>query len=183
MILYSEDLKIFRALMYLISQISGTGVGVLVFYYCTPFTKKTVTSNYPQADGVNYMQETMMELITSYLFFLVLFVTSFGSIQKQPSAAVEVEEEAAQTHHEMHCLLAGCTVFACSAVGSGVSGGYMNPLFALGIGIMNNDYRMLPIFIPFLSAILASITGYLFGFSSRTFSKKKPQRAGASQQQ
>lgn len=156
----------FRALMYLISQITGTGVGVLVFYYCTPFTKKTVSSTYLRVEGVAGAQEGLMEFVTSYILYVILFVTLFGNNQKQPSVAAQVEEESPQTHHELHCLLAGCAVFACALAGAGVSGGYMNPLFSLGIGIMSGNYRVSALLVPFASSFLAVATGYLFGFQS-----------------
>ena len=113
----SMKISFFNAMMYLVAQISGTGLGALVFYYCTPYTRTSITSTYPQLEKVNEFQETVMELITSYIFILVLMTTAFGHLKKQPSVADPLDEETPQSQHELVCVIAGTTIFMCAVVG------------------------------------------------------------------
>jgi glycerol uptake facilitator-like aquaporin len=153
-----------RFIFYVVAQIAGAAVGVFFLHYTVPRDEKDVTTSYPLVEGLNNSQAWVMELMISFIMLIVVLVTSFGWLQRAPSLVDDVSEVAPQTHHELNCVVLGGTVFVCCALGSPVSGGYMNPLFAMGIAILSGRYSMAAFFAPLISAAGAVAVAHIFGY-------------------
>jgi len=157
-----------KAILYWLAQLCGTGLAVMTVYYCTPFSTRDVTSSYPQLENVSGLNEWMMELATSFTFFVTILMTSFHhwrDASKQPSVLSPLAENSPFTNHEINCVIAAAITFACALVGGPVSGGYMNPLFALGIGILSDVYKVSAFMGPIIAVVLAMFVSFAFGYN------------------
>ena len=166
----SGNVALGRALLYWLAQLSGGGIGVIVLYYCTPFEKRNILTGFPLVENVSTLETWVMEIMSSYIAVLVILVNCFGHLQPQPSVAAALDESSPLTNNEVNCLLAAGGVFIASMVGSGVSGGYFNPLFGVGIGMLSGNYEVASIVAPFIGSVAAVLTGFLFGFKVRMLS-------------
>jgi len=155
-----------KTVLYLMAQVTGGCLAVLSIFYCTPFQSTVITTAYPLADGVQLYQQWVMEAIISSVCIFFIIMVNFSAIvwQKQPPVTAAVSESAAPTNHELNCIVSGSVVFVCSLVAGPISGGFMNPLFALGIGILTNNYQAFALVAPFIAAPVALLFGLIFGF-------------------
>lgn len=160
----SFKIHIGRAILYWMAQFCGAGVGVLSIYLFTPFEKKDVTTAYPLSEEANFAHSWVMETLVSWFSILAILMTCFGHLQKQPSAAHSIREASPLTNHEVNCLIAASIIIGGNLAASSTSGGFMNPLFSTGIGILSGTYELAPFFAPFIGAVGALITGLIFGF-------------------
>lgn len=165
----SFKLTVRQFLLYVLSQLAGAGLAVFLLFYIAPIDKRTVTTAFMLGDGVTISMMWMMEVITSYISVLVILMTSFGHMApvKKPASAIldaEHDEEAPQTHHEINCIISGAVILVCSVVAAPVSGGFMNPLLAVGVSILSGIDYTAPYLAPLLGSLLAVVTGVIFGF-------------------
>jgi aquaporin TIP len=160
----SFKIHIGRAILYWMAQVTGAGVGVLFIYWFTPVEKRDILTAYPVLDSANFFHKFSMEIVVSFVSVLAALITFFGHLSKQPSIVSQLRETSPLTPHEINCLIIFGIIFGCNLCAGPVSGGYMNPLFALGIGMLSNDYDVPALVAPFVGAIIAVVTGLIFGF-------------------
>jgi len=167
-----------KTILYLMAQVTGACLAVLSIFYCTPFQKRDITTAYPLADGVLPYHQWVMELIVSSISIFFIVMVNFSAVvwQKQPPVTSAVTESAAPTNHELNCVVTGAIVFVCSLVAAPISGGFMNPLFPLGIGILSNNYQVAALVCPLIAAPIALLFGLIFGFKIDWGIKKAFQR-------
>lgn len=167
----SFKLTVRQLILYVLSQLAGAGLAVFLLFYIAPIDKRTVTTAFMLGDGVTPSMMWMMEIIISYISVLVILMTSFGHMapvkkNNAPTSILDAEhdEEAPQTHHEINCIISGGVILVCSVVGAPVSGGFMNPLLAVGVSILSGIDYTAPYLAPLFASLLAVITGVIFGF-------------------
>jgi glycerol uptake facilitator-like aquaporin len=155
-----------RTFLYWLSQITGAGIAVLFIQYIFPFPKGSVLTAYPVTDVVSYGNAWVMEFLISFFSIFVILMVNFSSVvwRKQPSVIEPVRENTPFTNHELNSVLVGSVILVCNMAGSSVSGGFMNPFFAIAIGILSGVYMAHAIVAPFLGAIAALLLGLIFGF-------------------
>lgn len=166
-----------KCVLYLLSQVIASGLAVMSIYYITPFSTKDVTTIYPLMEGVGAANSWSMEIMTSFVYFTSVLTTTFHHWRdqpSQPSVLSPIGENSPFTNHELNCLLMGCTVLMCSLVGSAISGGYMNPIFALGIGILSDQYEVHAFIGPFIGGAVAFMIVLIFGYH---FTPRQPQKS------
>jgi len=155
-----------KTILYWLSQFTGGCVAVLFIYWLTPLQKKDITTAYPLLDQVKTYNEWVTEYIFSTFSIFALLMTNFSSVawKKQPSILAKLSEQTPFTNHELNSVTSGAIIFVCSIAAATVSGGYMNPLFAIGIGILSGNYSAPALVCPFLGAVTALFFGVIFGF-------------------
>jgi glycerol uptake facilitator-like aquaporin len=166
----SGKMSLTRTLLYWAAQVSGAGVGAFCVYFGLPLQHSMPP--YAVIDVVSVHQEWLSELLASTVFVLVLLVTSFSHLGKQPSLREPVREtQAPQTQHEVNSIIAGAALFCSSAMCGVISGGYVNPLLALAAVITSGAVHVGPFVTPFLGATLAVLIGHIFGFRIQIFDR------------
>lgn len=164
----SFKLHIGRAILYWMSQVCGAGVAVLAIFLFTPFEKKDIVSAYPLVENVSTVNTWLTEITVSFILILVVLMCCFGHLGgRQPSVAQAVRETSPMTYHEVNSIMAGLTASFCCFVASSVSGGYMNPLMAIGIGILSGNEEVAAYVAPFCGAAASVLIGLIFGFRTK----------------
>jgi len=164
-----------KLILYWIAQTAAAGLAVMAVYYCTPFSTKDVTTIYPLLEDVSLMNQWFMNTIASFIVLLAILMTSFHHWRqsKQPSVLSPLAENSPFTNHELNCVMAGAVVFVCALIAAPICGGYMNPLFAIGIGILSDQYPLGAFICPFIGAFLAFVVAFPFGYTVEPAAEKR----------
>jgi len=155
-----------KTILYWIAQVTGAGLAVISIYYCTPLSKTDIHTAYPLLDGVQTWQMWLMEFVVSIMVLFALLMTNFAAVawKKQPSIRSRVDEDTQLTNHELNSLTSGFIIFAAIFAAGPISGGYVNPLFGLGIGILNGTYKASSLVAPLAAVVVALLFGLIYGF-------------------
>eukprot|EP00462_Mataza_sp_D1_P019656 CAMPEP_0175139182 /NCGR_PEP_ID=MMETSP0087-20121206/10759_1 /TAXON_ID=136419 /ORGANISM="Unknown Unknown, Strain D1" /LENGTH=293 /DNA_ID=CAMNT_0016422161 /DNA_START=29 /DNA_END=907 /DNA_ORIENTATION=+ len=151
-----------RALLFWGLQAAAT----LLACFCVPMTVPGNLKPYELLEDTHTMQSFFMSVVVCFLFVVIVTATSFGGDEEvnvsQAVSADDTSEQQPQTVHELNCIVVAVVVTAGTAVGSTISGGFMNPFFAIAVGYFSSHWLLSPLLAPLLSVVLAVFVRKLF---------------------
>lgn len=134
---------------------------------------------FDKLENTSFAQEFGASFICTFISTFIIITTSFGSAVWQENVVTiaqplrrgpqDESEQQPQTVFELNCIISGITIFAATLASSGVSGGFMNPIFSLVVGYFSHNWEPATFFGPFCGAIFASFVARVTTYQTRSF--------------
>jgi len=162
-LLFMRETTLSRACLFWVTQALATLLACL----CVPASLPSGDMKpYELLEDANTAQGIFMSTLVTFLFILIVTATSFGGDEdvsvSQVVSADDTSEQQPQTVHELNCIVVAVVVCASVAVGSTISGGFMNPFFAVAVAHFSSNWLIAPLVAPFISVIIAVLVRHLF---------------------
>jgi len=142
------------------AQILGTLLGGLILPCTLP--KNRTLNPYELLEDSTTFQQFFMDFMCSFLSTFVIIITCFDQPLNKPIVVEtdvtrkrDASEKQPQTVHELNCIICGGTIFVCATIGSGISGGFMNPCFTVCLWAYTYKLKVAALFSPLVGSLMA----------------------------